>query len=571
MVGPAGSDFIRFGPFEVDPCSGELRREGTKVKLQEQPFHLLQMLLKHPGEIVTRDQLQKEIWPADTFVDFNQGLNNAVKRLREALNDSTETPEFIETIPRRGYRFIASIKVGALNRVRSVAVLPLENLSRDPEQDYFAEGLTEALITMLAKIGDLRVVSRTSVMAYKAVRKPLREIARELEVDTIVEGTVLRAGRRVRITAQLIDAAKETHLWAESYERDLRDVLALQAEMAKAIAREIQVKLTPIDQARFGTVRPVNPEAYEAYLQGRYHWNRNHGLRNAIHCFEQAIELDSSHAAAYAGLADCFSALMAWGQVPPNEARVKARRLAEKALAMDATLAEAHTSLALATMYEYDFSAAEKEFERAIELNPRYATAHHLFGFYLGAMGHYEESATELRRAIRLDPFSLLFNCFLGFIYLYARRYHQAIGQFLKTLELDPNSSMALSGLGWAYRSNLLHDAAIAASRKAVELWQTTTSLAWLGEVYAAGGYKEEAQNTLEQLNELSKHKYVSPYTVARIHATLRETDEAFGWLETAYEQRAGWMVLLKVDPCFDNLRSDSRFQNLMRRMNFPQ
>jgi len=570
-AGPSRTDVKRFGPFEVDPRSAEVRREGIKVKLQDQPFHVLQILLEHPGENVSREELRQRIWPSDTFVDFDQGLNNAIKRLREALNDSSESPRFIETVPRRGYRFIGTIETVRQDRMRSLAVLPLENLSRDPEQDYFAEGLTEALITMLAKIGELRVVSRTSVMAYKAVRKPLREIARELEVGTIVEGTVLRAGRRVRITAQLIDATKESHLWAESYERDLRNVLALQAEMAKAIAREIQVKLTPIDQARFGTVRPVNPEAYEAYLKGRYHWNRNHGLRNAIHCFEQAIELDSSHAAAYAGLADCFSALMAWGQVPPNEARVKARRLAEKALAMDATLAEAHTSLALATIYEYDFSAAEKKFERAIELDPRYATAHHLFGFYLGAMGHYEESATELRRAIRLDPFSSLFNCFLGFIYLYARRYHQAIGQFLKTLDLAPNSSMTLGGLGWAYRCNLLHDAAIAASRKAVELRQTTSSLAWLGEAYAAGGYKEEAQNTLEQLNELSKNKYVSPYAVARIHATLRETDEALRWLETAYEQRAGWMVLLKVDPCFDDLRSDSRFHDLMRRMNFPE
>src|SRR5438874_852833 len=366
---------VRFGVFEVDLRVGELRKKGIKVKLQDQPFQILQVLLERSGEVVTREELRGRIWPADTFVDFDQGLNNAIKRLRESLSDSPDNPRFIETIPRHGYRFIGMTGSSTPGRMRSLAVLPLENLSHDPQQDYFAEGLTEALITTLAKIGDLRVVSRTSAMRYKGVHKPLREIARELQVDTIVEGTVLRAGRRVRITAQLIDARKESHLWAESYERDLRHILALQADVAQAIAREIRVKLTRIDQARFGAVHPIDPEAYEAYLKGRYHWNGSHGIRKAIQHFEQAVTLDPTYAAAYAGLADCFCALMAWGHVSPNEGRVRAKELARKALAMDGTLAEAHTSLALATMYEYDFSTAEKEFERAIELNPRYATA----------------------------------------------------------------------------------------------------------------------------------------------------------------------------------------------------
>src|SRR5437762_13741167 len=238
---------VRFGVFEVDLRAGELRKQGVKIKLQEQPFHLLQMLLEHPGEIVTREELRGRIWPADTFVDFDQGLNNAIKRLRESLSDSPENPRFIETIPRHGYRFIANLCVTP-GQIKSLAVLPLENLSRDPEQEYFAEGLTEALITTLAKIGELRVVSRTSAMQYKGVHRPLAEIARELGVDAIVEGTVLRAGDRVRITAQLIDAAKEAHLWAESYERDLRDVLSLHSELARDIAREVRVKLAPVDQ-----------------------------------------------------------------------------------------------------------------------------------------------------------------------------------------------------------------------------------------------------------------------------------------------------------------------------------
>jgi TolB-like protein len=322
-TGPSRVGVVRFGHFEVDSRSGELRKQGIKIKLQEQPFHLLRMLLEHPGEIVSRAELQKKIWPADTFVDFDQGLNNAAKRLREALNDSSETPHFIETIPRRGYRFIgrAQTETDPLDRIRSLAVLPLENLSRDAEQEYFAEGLTEALITTLAKIGELRVVSRTSVMVYKGVRKPLREIARELDVDAVVEGTVFRAGRRIRITAQLINAPKETHLWAESYERHLRDVLALQSEVAQAIAREVQVKLTPQEQAHFAQVKPVDPEAYEAYLKGRYHWNRRsgEGFGKAIQYFQQAIAKDPTYAAAYAGLADCLSAMGAWGLASADE------------------------------------------------------------------------------------------------------------------------------------------------------------------------------------------------------------------------------------------------------------
>src|SRR5437660_1850453 len=291
---------VRFGVFEVDLRAGELRKRGVKIKLQDQPFQILQILLERSGEVVTREEIRGRIWPADTFVDFDQGLNNAIKRLRESLGDSPDNPRFIETVPRHGYRFIGNLGVTS-GQIKSLAVLPLENLSRDPEQEYFAEGLTEALITTLAKIGDLRVVSRTSAMQYKGIHKPVREIGRELEADAIVEGTVLRVGRRVRITAQLIDAPKETHLWAESYERDLRNVLALQTEVAQAIAREIRVKLTPLDQARFAEVRAVDPDAYEAYLRGRYHWNRrsSEGLGKAIQYFQQTIAEDGTYAAAY--------------------------------------------------------------------------------------------------------------------------------------------------------------------------------------------------------------------------------------------------------------------------------
>src|SRR5438445_10084124 len=371
---------VRFGVFEVDLRVGELRKKGIKIKLQDQPFQILQILLERSGEVVTREELRGRIWPADTFVDFDQGLNNAIKRLRESLSDSPDNPRFIETVPRHGYRFIGNLGA-TTGRIKSLAVLPLENLSRDPEQEYFAEGMTEALITTLAKIGELRVVSRTSAMQYKGVHKPVREIAQELGVDMIVEGTVLRAGRRVRITAQLIDAPKEMHLWAESYERDLRDVLALQSEVAQAIARQVQVKLTPQDLAHFAQPHPVDPEAYEAYLKGRYHWNRRsgEGFGKAVQSFQTAIARDPSYAAAYAGLAECLTGLSAWGFVPAQEGCGKAKGLARQALEIDHSLAEAHAALGFASMYDYDFLTAEREFERSIELNPRYASAHEWF------------------------------------------------------------------------------------------------------------------------------------------------------------------------------------------------
>src|SRR5438094_1445496 len=298
---------VRFGPFELGRDAEELRKNGIKIRLQEQPLQILEILLQHPGKVIAREELREKTWPSDTFVDFDHGINNAIKRLREALGDNTETPRYIETLPRRGYRFIGKIEREA-PRFFSLAVLPLENLSRDPEQEYFAEGLTEALITTLAKIGELRVVSRTSAMVYKDARKPLREIARELEVDVIVEGTVLRAGDRVRITAQLIDPEQETHLRPESYQRHLRDGLALHVELAHSIARQRQVQLTPVDQARFAEVRAVDPDAYEAYLRGRYHWNRRPSeVAKASQCFQEAIAKDSTYVAAYAGLADCLS------------------------------------------------------------------------------------------------------------------------------------------------------------------------------------------------------------------------------------------------------------------------
>jgi TolB-like protein/Tfp pilus assembly protein PilF len=568
---------IRFGVFDLDLRAGELRKRGAKVKLQQQPLQVLQILLENLGEVVSREQLQSRIWPADTFVDFEHGLNNAIRRLREALGDSAETPHYIETLARRGYRFIGHVEgvpAAVSCTTRSLAVLPLENLSHDPEQEYFAEGLTEALITTLAKINDLRVVSRTSIMAYKGARRSVREIARELGVDTIVEGTVLRAESRVRITAQLIDAPGEMHLWAESYERDLRDVLALQAEMAQAIAREVQVKLTPQEEAHLGQVRTVDPEAYAAYLRGRYHWNRRsgEGCGKAIRCFQQAIDSDPTYALAYAGLADCLSVLGVCSMVGPEDGFGKAKGLALQALERDPNLAEGHASLAFAKMwYDFDFASAEKGFKRSIELNPSYVTARTWCGILLSVVGRNQEAYTEVERSIRLDPCSSPVHFCMGIVHWAGHRYDQAIEQFDKAIELEPTNALAYGLQADTYLRKSLYDSAIKGYQKSIQCSQGASSfIAALGEAYARQGNTEAAETTLEQLRSLAKQRYVTPYIVARLNLALGRKDQALDCLQTAYRGRDSFMVFMKVDPLLDELRAETRFEDLLRRMNFP-
>jgi TolB-like protein/Tfp pilus assembly protein PilF len=564
---------VRFGAYELDQRAGELRKDGVRIRLQEQPLQILRTLIHSRGEIVAREELRQQIWPSDTFVDFDHGINNAIKRLREALGDTAATPLYIETLPRRGYRFIRTI-THVTPRFRSLAVLPLENLSRDPEQEYFAEGLTEALITTLAKIGELRVVSRTSTLLYKGARKSIREIACELGVDTIVEGTVLRGGDRVRITAQLIDAQQEAHLWAESYDRHMRDVLDLQSELAQAIAREVQVKLTPREEAELSQAHRVDPQAYEWYLKGRYHWNRRSrvGLPKGVQCFQAAIARDPTYAAAYAGLADCLTGLHSYCLAAPADSGAQAIGLARRALELEPSLAEAHASMGwFKTWYEYDFAGAEREFERCIELNPRYATGHQWYAFYLSLMGRYEEAYAEIKRALRLDPLSVVIQWSLGFIYWNGHHYDLAIPQLEATLELDPSYAPAHATLAWTYRCKDQLAAGVAAALKAVECAPGASFyLAFLGEAYAAAGNLDEAEKVLAQLRELSREQYVTTYHMGRIYASLGKIDEAFTWWETAYRERASWLIFLKADPMLGHLRSDPRLQDLLRRMNFP-
>lgn len=566
---------VRFGAFELDQKAGELRKDGARIRLQEQPLQVLQILLEHPGTIITREELQQKIWPTDTFVDFNHGINNAIKRLREALGDTADTPRYVETLPRRGYRFIAALENGADSRIKSLAVLPLANLSADPEQEYFVDGLTEALITNLAKISALRVASRTSAMQYKSVSdKSVREIARELGVDGIVEGTVLRSGDRVRISAQLIHAATDTHLWAEEYERDLRDILALQSDVARAIAREIRAKLTPEEQSRLAQTHPVDPNAYEAYLKGRYHLGRRSGesLQKARDCFQEAIDQDPKYAPGYAGLADALVLLNWWGFISPEQGSARAKSAAMKAVELDNTLAAPHACLGFAILhYEYDYEAADKEFRRAIELEPSYAVAHEWYAACLSAMGRLDESLDESKRALQLDPASPIVNTIHAVLLLFARRFDEAIAQARTTVDLDPTFPHGHWALGLAYEKTALHEEAIAEMEEAVKLSRSSAIfIASLGHVYASAGKRDNALRIVDELITRSRQHYVMAHWMAEIFACLNQRDEAFGWLERAYYERSAWSPYLKVYPVLDNLRSDPRYQELVRRMNFP-
>jgi serine/threonine protein kinase/Tfp pilus assembly protein PilF len=454
-------------------------------------------------------------------------------------------------------------------RIQSLAVLPLENLSSDPEQDYFADGMTEALITDLSKISALRVISRTTAMRYRGVKKSLREIARELDVDAVVEGSVLRVGDRVRITAQLIEAASDKHLWAESYERDSRDVLALQSEVAQAVAREIKITLTPEERSRLGRVSQVNPEAHEAYLKGRFYWNQRteKGLKQSIEYFQRAIETDPGYAAAYSGLADAYGILGNNQFVTAHDSFPKAKAAAVKALELDDSLAEAHASLALIMQnYDWDWVGAEREFQRAFGLNPNYASAHQWYAFYLVGMGRYSDAVAEIQKARHLDPLSPRINSNVGLIFYYARDYDQALRELHKALELDPIGGRWF--LGWVYGQKRMYAEGIAVSLERSQLLEGRgTSLPDLAHAYAVAGKTVEAKQTLERIKEQSKHTYIPPDAIALVHVALNEKDKAFALLEEAYAQHNVLFYWLKADPRFDPLRSDSRFQDLLRRV----
>src|SRR5262245_18830034 len=635
--------FYKFGPFQIDAAERILQQDGRLVHLTGKAFDVLLVLVERSGHIVKRDELIEKVWP-DCFVEEGN-LTVTISMLRKALEAGEDADPYIETVPRRGYRFTAEVREMPINgakqtplneagsrvaanekeltvttdrgaakgqerrlkasagpgrktalvvaavlvigtlaglllsqrgqrtavEIKSLAVLPLRNLSGDLEQEYFTEGMTEALINHLAKISALRVISRTSAMHYKETAKRLPEIAEELKVDGIVEGFGLRSGDRVRIAVRLIHAPTEQHLWAGSYERDLRDVLNLQREMAQTIAQEIEIKVTPVEQARLARALPVNRKAYLDYLKGHHYRNKRtqESLNKAVEHFKSAIEEDPTYAPAYAGLSDCYGLMgtVGIGRKSPRETRPLAVAAARKALQIDGELAEAHAALATMHHYEWEWVEAERGFQRALDLNPGYPHGHLLYSDYLVSRGRLEQAVAESRRAEELDPLAVNMKWHIGYTLYFARRHDEAIQQLQKTLELDPNYAWAHRFLGLSYIHKSMFAEAIASLERAAVLSKSPSIVASLASAYARSGNTIQARKLLGELMDLQKQGYVSPAAIGLLNLSLGEKERAFEWLEKAYQERSTSMAYRGVDPLVGRLRSDARFQDLLRRI----
>jgi TolB-like protein/DNA-binding winged helix-turn-helix (wHTH) protein/Tfp pilus assembly protein PilF len=619
---------IRAGLFEVDLGSGELHKSGRQVQLQEQPFRVLAMLLEHPGEVVTREELQARLWPADTFVSFDEGINTAIRKLRVAFGDSADNPRFIETVPRRGYRFVAPVcdviaepaqpsdgiaarsaaklpktkhpsvwrwilaasaaallvvlvSVAYLGRSHAhakstaqkrvmLAVLPFQNMSADPAQDYFSDGLTEETITDLGQLSPehLGVIARTSAMAYKHTNKTITQIGHELDVEYILEGSVRREGGEARVSAQLIRVSDQTNLWAQNYERNLLDLLQIENELGKAIARQVQISLTPQQEMDLSKMRTLNPDAYDLYLKGRFYWNQRTpaGFWKGIESFKQAIEKDPDYAQAYVGLADCYILLGPNDVLPAKEVYPLAKAAALKALQLDDGLAEAHASLGfLMLLYDWNPAQAEKQFQRAIELDPNYPTAHHWYAYDLAAMKRSDEAVAEIRRAVELDPLSSIINTDAGQILLFARRSDEAIAQCHKAIGLDPEFKQAYWYLALLYQEEGLFDQALDAFLKAPPGFPDSQTAA----IRSSGisGIKSYWRQRLAMLEQQAKEHYVSPYAFAVTYALMGDRDRSLENLGKAIDERYPSMVFVQIEPVFDSLRSDPRFAALLHRI----
>jgi TolB-like protein/DNA-binding winged helix-turn-helix (wHTH) protein/Tfp pilus assembly protein PilF len=639
----------KFGDFVADFHTFELRKHGIRLKLQNQPFQVLKLLLQQPGQLVTREQLRMELWTESTFVDFDAGLNAAIRRLRDALNDSADQPRYIETLTRHGYRFMAPVEVlgeaaayvreevpfgsgtgrngqqrvamsaalvsdpaidqptahrapwrlvaacalvaavviGAValrsrvyakrsgnGRVHSIAVLPLRNLSGDPSQDYFADAMTDALITNLAQSKSLRVISSTSSMRYKGAHKPLPDIARELNVSVIVEGSVIRSGNQLRITAQLLDATTDQHLWAQRYDRDLKDVLNLQNDLASAVAREVIGRLTPDDESRLAPkVRPVNPQAYEASLRGRYYWNKRSldGFNKGLALFEQAAQADPTYAPAYAGMADCYNFLgLGMGSLPPREYAAKAKAAARRALELDENLASAHAGLGF-TLYRYDWNwlEAEREYRRALELDRHNVIVRGWFAELLSFLGRAQEAEDQREEVRDSDPFSIQAVRSVAGAYGAAQQHDKAIDYYKKAIESEPDSFRMRMDLGGDYLQAQRYEDAVEEFKGVLMIYGPNVyPLARLGYTYALWGKTTEASSILDQLRAEHRPGYVS-YAMAQICEALGRKEEALHWLAKAYDERAAQMIGLNRD--FGPLRSDPRFQALAQRVGVPR
>jgi len=634
------SEIVRFGVFQVNLRSGELYKAGLRVKLQQQPLQVLTLLLEHPDDVVTREELRAKLWPTDTFVDFEHSLNTAVRKLRDALGDTAENPIFVETIPRKGYRFIAPLEgpasgasgeppaparlrppetplvttpgvaavtgkratllmlgivvviglVGTLGwkialdgriaagnapRIRSLAVLPLTNLSGDPNEEYFADGMTEELTTDLGKISALRVTSRTSAMQYKGTKKSLPDIARELNVDAVIEGTVARSGSHLRITANLLQAFPEKHLWAESYESEVGDALTLQGQIAQAVARQIQIKLTQREQNILSVARPVNPEAHDLTLKGFFTMRgaeSGEASEKAVKYFQQAIEKDPNYAEAYGGLAIAYSIWIPGMTSGPRDLMPKAKEFALKALSLDNAGADAHSQLGMIELYyDWDWSSSEEEFKRTIALNPNTDWVYGWHSRGLAARGRTEEAVAGAQRVIALSPTPMSWD-YPIWIFVLAHRYDLARERAEQLLEVAPNWVWTHFEMAQVYEQQGKLEEAAQESLKADELFGTgPEQLAQLREAMAKSGAQGYWKRTLENYRESAKLHYVPPVLVAQACMRVGDRECAFQWLEKGFQERDDLMINLKVEPVFDGLHVDPRFTDLIRRIGIPQ
>jgi TolB-like protein/DNA-binding winged helix-turn-helix (wHTH) protein/Tfp pilus assembly protein PilF len=630
---------VRFAGFELNLKTGELREDGVAIRLQPQPTLILTLLASRPGNLVTREEIQQRVWGTETFIDFDTSLNSAIRQIRHALKDNTGSPRFIETVPRRGYRFLAPLEKvenngsgpavqpsavldhsttreqeplvpaikprpwwrakwllaaggtalaallvvaiwftlfrGRGEAIDSVAVLPFVNASTDSDTEYLSDGITETLIGQLSQVPQLKVMARSTVVRYKDSNIDPQKVGRDLNVRAVLTGRVSQRGDTLTISMELIDVRDGSELWGGRYNRKLTEILAVQEDIAHEVTGKLRLRLAGEEEKRLAAHVTQNAEAYELYLKGRYHWNKRtpDGIQKAIDSFQQAIVKDPNYALAYAGLADCY-------HVPANPLRPKekmplAKAAATKALQLDDTLVEAHTTLARVLFaYDWNWPAAEKEFKRAIELNPRYAPAHQWYGGYLSATGRFREADAEKQRALELEPLSLIINFEVGLASYFSRDYDHAIDRFQKTLELDANFPPPYTFLAAAYEQKGMFEEAITASQRAVTVTQgppNALAMAGLAHVYAASGKKTEARRILAELQKLSEHKYVPATDKALIYAGLDEKDKSFAWLDKAYQEHSFTLSNLKIEPRFDPLRSDPRFADMLRRIGLPQ
>jgi len=614
---------IRFGEFEMDTAAGELRKSGQLVSLPPQPFKVLALLARRAGQPITREEIRAEIWGDQTVVDFERGLNFAINKIRSALGDSAESPTFIQTLPRRGYRFVCPVQAPTTDEpkpeaadlkpqpeiprhrrlvsvtavavcvaastgavfyfrstrgvadggIRSIAVLPFETLSHTAADEYLSDGAADALITELGRIPALRVTSRTSSGLYRKPAKPAKEIAHELGVDALVEGAVLRSRDRVHAFVQLIDAATDRQIWSDSYDRSVGDILTLQGEVARSIAAAIRVRLTEQQRSTLSLSHPVNPEAYELYVRGRFNWNRvtADGSRQAIADFERALSYDPKFALAYAGLADAYAGLPVSTGTPAAEALVKAKQAAEQALAIDPNLVEAVNVLAEVAEYSWNWQDTERLFQHVFEMNPSYAQAYHDYGFYLLAMNRVNDAITSTRKACMLDPLSVYFAADLAFNPYQLGNTDEAIRQLQRILTMDPQFPATHIYLAMAYAGRGDFDNALAAAKRSVELdREDLFTIGTLGYVYGKAGKTREARQVLERLRETARHRRVSAYHFALVQLGLGNRELALDYIWQAYDERFYMLPLINVTPEFAPLRTEPRYRELLRLMGVP-